>query len=296
MEPLLKNLLWDTAKQLALTLLLLAPALAAACHLRLVRLRYRRKALEPFTSAPLRPPGESLRLKVTALDEKISDELLVLLGLPCFLAAVFTATSRTPPPLLAVLLLGITLFVLWRYRRLRATVQDFWNHRLGFDGERVVGEELNQLMLEGYRVFHDLPCGDFNIDHVIVGASGIYAVETKTRRKPIDEKGRKLEWTVTYDGNQLLFPRSGPDRSWLEQAVRSAQHLSKWLTAATGEATVALPVLVIPGWLIERRAVGTVRVLNEKEVRYSFPKSRALSPGQIQRVVHQLSEKCRLSG
>lgn len=295
MEPLLKNLLWETVKQLTLLSFLLLPVFLAAGRLYRSRGRHRRKAIEPFTSPPLRPPGESLRLKIQVLDEKLSDEILILIGLPTFLAAALVASPRKlPPAFLAVLFLLICLHALWRSRRLQTTVHELWNHRLGFDGERVVGEELNQLMLDGYRVFHDLPCDGFNIDHVVVGASGVYAIETKTKRKPTDEKGKKLEWTVTYDGHQLIFPRSGPDSRWLDQAVRSAQHLTKWLTAATAEPLTAMPVLVIPGWLIERRAVGAVKVLNEKEVRYAFPRTRVLAAEQIQRIAHQLSEKCRV--
>ena len=55
------------------------------------------------------------------------------------------------------------------------------------NGERVVAEHLNQLIAEGYTVFHDVPCGFkkgkkmlFNIDHLLVGKKGIFAVETKT--------------------------------------------------------------------------------------------------------------------
>lgn len=296
MEPFLKNLVWETVKQFGLLFLLLSPALLAAWRLRQTRLRHRRKALEPFTAQPLRPPGESLRLKVAVLDEKLSDQILLLIGFPCFIGAIMVANPRTLSPLtVTVLLLLISLYVLWRYRILRATMQDFWNHRLGFDGERVVGEELNQLMLDGHRVFHDLPCDTFNIDHVIVGPSGVYAVETKARRKPTDEKGKKLEWRVTYDGTQLIFPRTGPDARWPAQAIRAADHLSTWLTSATGEPVTAIPMLVIPGWLIDRQARGPVKVLNEKEVRHSFPRVAALSSEQIHRITHQLSEKCRLS-
>jgi ribosomal protein S13 len=37
-------------------------------------------------------------------------------------------------------------------------------------------------------------------------------------------------------------------------------------------------------------------VLNEKEVKHSFLDQRTLSEEQIQRIVHQLTEKCRIEG
>jgi hypothetical protein len=296
MEQLLRTLVWETAKEVAEILFLLAPAFLAVWRLRVLQNRYRQKAVAPFTGQPLRPPGESLRLKVQELDEKLADEVLLLLGLPCLVAAAAGIGFRAMPwPFLAGLFLLIALYVTWRGRRLRAIMQSLWRHRLGFDGERVVGEELNQLLLDGYRVFHDLPFDGFNIDHVVVGSSGVYAVETKTKRKQTDAAGKKMEWWVTYDGAALEFPRSGRDTRWLDQAVGNARTLSDWLSRAVGETVAARPILVLPGWLIERKARGAVNVLNEKEVRHSFPRTSAeLSPELLRRITYQLEEKCQL--
>ena len=40
-------------------------------------------------------------------------------------------------------------------------------------------------MRDGFAVFHDVP-GDkaFNVDHVVIGPQGVFAVETKGRGKP----------------------------------------------------------------------------------------------------------------
>lgn len=44
-------------------------------------------------------------------------------------------------------------------------------------------EEINQLMRQGFTTFHDVPAEPgFNIDHVIVGPTGVFAVETKGGR------------------------------------------------------------------------------------------------------------------
>jgi len=47
----------------------------------------------------------------------------------------------------------------------------------------------SELMLDGFRVFHDIKAKDFNIDHAIVGLSGVFAIETKTRSKRLNAKG-----------------------------------------------------------------------------------------------------------
>jgi hypothetical protein len=173
-----------------------------------------------------------------------------------------------------------------------------------------VGEQLNQLMRHGFTVYHDLPFDGFNIDHVIVGPPGVYAVETKTRRKPKDEKG-KAAHKVYYDGTRLRYPW-GEDTFGLEQAKRNADHLASWLTSATGERVKAEAILTLPGWWVERTGRGAVHVVNAKEIRQIFPKpsaavpvratpnsefeiqhSKFVSPEQIQRICHQIEQKCR---
>lgn len=104
--------------------------------------------------------------------------------------------------------------------------------RLGYEGELAVGQELNQLLREGYEVYHDFPADKFNIDHIIIGPAGVYAVETKTRQKPTTGSGQS-DAKVVYDGQKLKFP------DWVEtkplaQVRRQAQWLSKWLSSAVG--------------------------------------------------------------
>jgi hypothetical protein len=60
-------------------------------------------------------------------------------------------------------------------------------------------------MLDGYCVFHgflitDKPRRIRNIDHIVIGANGVFAVETKTRRKVKGENGAKV--TVLEDALQ----------------------------------------------------------------------------------------------
>jgi hypothetical protein len=61
----------------------------------------------------------------------------------------------------------------------------FNNYRkahLGYYGERAVGEQLENLLARGYRVFHDVPAvgsKPFNLDHVAVGKTGVAVLETR---------------------------------------------------------------------------------------------------------------------
>jgi len=53
---------------------------------------------------------------------------------------------------------------------------------VGADGERRTAEVLSRLESDGYRVLHDrrIPGSRANIDHIVVGPTGVYVVETKS--------------------------------------------------------------------------------------------------------------------
>ena len=57
-------------------------------------------------------------------------------------------------------------------------------------------EELNQLMLDGCRVFHDIPFPYGNIDHVVVSRSGVYSVNAKMCGKP--KEGGSVDVVVDH--------------------------------------------------------------------------------------------------
>lgn len=163
---------------------------------------------------------------------------------------------------------------------------------LGLECEMAVGQELNQLMLLGCRVYHDFPAEGFNIDHVVIGPAGVFAVETKGRAKP--DKGRGTEDVrVVYDGKSLQFP-GWTETKPIAQAKRQAQWLSNWLKSAVGEPIPVLPALALPGWFVIRKDRDMV-VFNPKKPDFlAIPRGeRSLSDTMIQRVTHQVDQRCR---
>lgn len=250
--------------------------------------------LAPFDELQRRPAGEALRLKLETWDEKINDLILWLVMFPVVMALVLFLRHPSDwlTPVLffltasgAATFFGVRLFKLLKIRA---------NYRLGFEGERFVGEELSRLIGLGFDVFHDVPFEGFNMDHVMVGARGVFLVETKTRRKPVNEAGKK-QFKVQFDGKQLQWPW-GADTYGIEQAKNNAKTLSAWLSSATGENVRATPILTLPGWLVELKAPNDgLYVLNPKQIYKacaSLPGK--LSEPQIQRICHQLDQKCRI--
>ena len=276
-------------------LLMIFPMILVLGCLVWYRKRYDNQAEKPFTEPPLRPAGEALSVKIDDIVEKAQDKVIFLIGISIIGDILLQATGQKPGTVISLFIL-VLIISIWVGVQLVKLMKELLNHRLGLLGERVVGECLNQLMLQGHRVFHDLPFDGFNIDHVVVGPSGIFAVETKAHRKLKDKKGRK-ESRVLFDGKTLQWPGGFVDNKAPEQAVLNAKTLWKWLSEATGDKIWVDPVLVIPGWYVERKANGGIAVLNEKEIGsfLSSKPSNKMSAEQIQRAVYQLSQKCRLA-
>jgi hypothetical protein len=97
---------------------------------------------------------------------------------------------------------------------------------MGLLGEQAVAEQLQPLFADGYRIFHDVPGdGKWNIDHVVVGPAGVFAIETKYRTKQ-PGKASERDHEAIFDGNKIQFP-SGYDAEAPEQARRNARWLAK---------------------------------------------------------------------
>jgi hypothetical protein len=264
--------------------------------------RKRRKERPPVEFKLLRGPGESLRRRMQQTDDEFAGKILLIAVAPPIVASMATATlTRLSPktPLLsllagaAVLAAGIALAA-WLILRLMGRRRD---DLLGYLGERAVAEELQPLGAEGYRVFHDLPVkeGDrtFNIDHVVVGPTGLFAVETKARRKGRAREGFK-DHEVVYDGKQLIWPWA-EDRYGLVQADAEARWLTNWIHKATGLSVTARAILALPGWFVVNRVYGPILVVNHKGLP-SFIHGRGeriLSEEQIDLIARQLDQRCR---
>ena len=200
----------------------------------------------------------------------------------------------------AIILLGMTLAVwlAWSAASIYKLVRRFKRIRilrLGYECELAVGQELDLLMLSGYRVFHDIPAEKFNIDHVVVGPSGVYAVETKGRSKITSEDdGGTKQYKVVYSDGVLHFP-NGNDTKSVPQAIRQAKWVSQWLTEGTGDTVTANPVIVLPGWYVDAKSQPKVPVLASGFIQGYFKRKReqTLDTKGIQRIVHRIDQRVR---
>ena len=253
-----------------------------------------RRSRRPFDEMP-KPPGWSLQEKMSDLMMDFTFRLMlgVLIGMVAW-ALAFSMKSYAGV-LLGIGLTGSSIGLLLAGRSLLNVA----NHRLGFLGEQVVGQILEGLSSPDLKVFHDLEVRQpgkkpWNIDHVVVARGGIFAIETKARRKPrtADGQGHK----VVFDGSILRFPEPmKPDGHGIDQARRNAVWLAEKLTNLNGERIEVNPVLVFPGWWIERKGKGSVRVVNAKELGSVINDRKCgLTERQFLAISRQLEERCRI--
>lgn len=264
--------------------------------------RGRTKVRDPVEFKLLRSPGESLRRRMAKFDENLLELLMSAALAPLIIAVAFfwvlAQIAPTTPLVPALSLMGAILVFscvisgrwLWskfiRYR----------NDQLGLLGERTVAEALSPLLREGYHIFHDVPASAatrvFNLDHVVVGPTGLFLVETKTRRKGRARPGFK-DHVVTYDGRQLIWPWA-EDHYGLEQAESEARWLSEWINKLTGFDLTPRPILALPGWWV-KESPGPVRVVNAKGLCAAICgyRERVLTDAQIDQIARLLDERCR---
>lgn len=264
----------------------------------LLRKRHARaRRRSPIGRDLLRGPGHTVREELDEATLSLQWDVALMMVVPLMTVTIFLAQAHLrgglqemshAALLSALLLVGFVGFMVYR---LWKSGQRIDNLKTGFDAELAVGQELDQLMRQGAIVFHDLPAEKFNIDHVVISTAGVFAVETKGFTK--HERG-KVGATVEFDGNVLKFP-TWTTKAPLEQARRQAEWLAKWLAAATGSPVRVHPVVALPGWYVKRTGRGEVRVFNGRELSglLNSRGSQTLTAQDVQRVAHQVEQRCR---
>ena len=220
-----------------------------------------RERRSPLKDKPLRNPGQSLDEQIRDL---ISDYAFgpVVFALFIVLITLFEWLEyywSVPPKPFVYLFVAVPAvgYAVFRFFRVRRDVEAL---RQGRDGEKDVGQKLEALRKNGYQVFHDLIGDGFNIDHVLIGPSGVFTIETKTHSK------RTGNPSVVFDGEKILIDGLEPDRNPVLQAKAQASWLRELLSQSTGHNYDVRPVVVYPGWFVENKGSRnkTIWVLNPK--------------------------------
>ena len=261
----------------------------------------------PFSEKLLRPPGESLRIKIDELRTSYWENFIGLLPILLGPALAFLFFSWKGPLISSIVVLGAipvcSFFALKKWRTLAGIRAELQDYRLGFDGERFVASELEPLAAQGYRVFHDFivdtkPGGEekhFNIDHIAVGPEGVFVFETKAKRKLTATTDPNLsEHELSFDGKTIKFPDGSSFTKPVEQAKRNAKRLEKWLKSSGVTDIEYRPILVYPGWFVKEGLQTGVQPA--KGIANRIPKmgrGRRLSPSEVTTLAARIEDKCR---
>jgi hypothetical protein len=251
----------------------------------------------PFDEMP-RPAGYSLQTRTADIMDKFTEDLMLCIVCGVASWSIWLSDKRLFWVALGLGLIFCSIFAF----RAKGRIVTYWNHRLGLLGEQVVGLILDRLSSDSIHVFHDLEVVEpgkkpWNIDHVVLTPAGVFAIETKTRRKPKDTgSGGQAGHKVIFDGQQLLFPAPmQADRHGIDQAQNNADWLAGKLTDLNGTPIPVSPVLVLPGWWVEGKGKGSVAVLNPKGLPSFLTGRPSIFPDRQFRAIHaQLEERCRI--
>lgn len=206
----------------------------------------------PLTSELLHLPGEQAQIEADRLMEAAGDRLFITVLAGPFVLAVWAVQhvdmhsihfGREEAVLLVFVML-LSGFAAWSGLKLMRKRRDYLDGRAA---ERATAQALAPLNSRGCAIYHDIPTGKFNLDHVVVGPSTVFMVEAKSRRKPAGRGKEKA--TVRFDGQALEFP-GWRETAMLDQARAQTRWLSDYLYRKTGERVPVEPVLALPGWFV----------------------------------------------
>jgi hypothetical protein len=175
--------------------------------------------------------------------------------------------SRVGLPRAGLAGLVIAALVGWRLRFRPSEAARTWQR--GARGERHTARLLRRLTRDGYVVFHDLvvPGSDANVDHLVIGPSGVFVIDSKQWTGHVHQGADGLAWHNHYPLDRTL------------QTVRwEAEAISRVL----GTHTAAL--LCIHGAHVDRGGLhaGDVVIVPARRLRDALGHDQVLSDGDVE--------------
>lgn len=249
----------------------------------------------PLNDKLLHQAGAQARIKADEIGDDVQARIvqLMVIGPLAMLAILLPRVQWSQLRfgwlewVIGLMALTAILAIAWRVLRLRRA-RRYWLE--GMRAEIAAAQALDRLRGNGCEVFHDVPTGqDFNLDHVVVGPSAVWVVETKSRRKPGKGFGSA---DVQFDGKRLVFAGGKTDDKAVRQAEAEAAWLSKHLHGETGQHAPVVPVVALPGWFVKPLPVeqtSPAKAINPKRAYMLLQDGRpALHPAQRTRIINAL--------
>jgi hypothetical protein len=163
----------------------------------------------------------------------------------------------------------------WRLRFRPSEQVMTW--RRGAAGERRTARLLDRLVRDGFVVFHDLavPDSDANVDHLVIGPSGVFVIDSKLWTGSVHQGSDGLAWH-----NHYRLGRTLETVRWEAQVIgrllgtRAAAVVCVHGAHVHGGGLEVQGVAILPGHLL-RSALGFEGVLSDADVALLATTARA---------------------
>jgi len=176
-------------------------------------------------------------------------------------------TTRAGLPHAGLLGLAVAALMGWRLRFRPSEQAQAWQR--GAHGERHTARLLDRLTRDGYVVLHDLavPGSPANLDHLVIGPSGVFVIDSKQWTGSIHQGIDGLVWHNSYRLDRTLdIVRWEAETVGRVLGTRAAALLCVHGVHVQGGGLHAQGVAIVPAHLL-RGALGDDRVLSDAEVR-----------------------------
>ena len=248
-----------------------------------------------FPDAIMREAAQRFRDEFEALSRKQSAYLGASLTFVFIFVVAHTFEAELlfeGYPVWQLYVLLATLFVAASFAvyRLLRTIREWRRVRFLRDANIAVGHSLQRIAIGHGRVFHDVITPAGVVDHVIVGAGGIYAVNVVAHRAMRRESVQLLDGELHFrpDGKTIPITDVAARTTRLEQEFRELLRNSVRVRS----------VIAVPGWHAESQTGDGHLVVNER----TLPMLRGwrneadyLMDDDVQALQQHLTKTCKRS-
>jgi len=126
------------------------------------------------------------------------------------------------------------------------------------DANVAIGHQLQQISVQGTRVYHDVGTSAGIVDHVIIGQNGIYAINVVARRSSKRAHARLRDNVIEYSNSKA-------NHSIVDIAAKTSR-LQKEFRQLLGHKVRVRSVIAIPGWDIGEQSTDDYLLVNERTI------------------------------
>jgi hypothetical protein len=180
-----------------------------------------------------------------------------------------------------ITLLFIFIFpIFWKYlaKKIKAFEKERLNFRKGASGEEIVGYALDNFPDE-FRVIHDLTTPYGNIDHVVIGPTGAYIIDTKNWKGVV----------AADDNGELLLNEKPTQKPEIKNLTRRIMSIKEKITVLSSLDLYVQGVLAFPSARVDAKwgTTGYVHCVKDEQL-YDYivenKKSKKLSNKEIESI------------